>query len=248
MIAVYAAGHGVKETARLTGACEPTVQKIIRKAGIWRPRAAGPLHPLRVAEPERRCRECGIVKPTTKYEIFERGVMSRVCVGCSGDYELQAQLRRTVPRECNDCRGMLPPSEFYTPDKHTCKRCHGAKYSQWRAGHKDELKAYSLRWQRANKPKVKAAVERRRARKNGAPVVDLTIADWQSLLAEHNHCCAYCRASGVRLEKDHVVPLTRGGSHTKSNIVPACRICNASKNHRTVEEWRSGTVVPRRTG
>lgn len=36
---------------------------------------------------------------------------------------------------------------------------------------------------------------------------------------------------------DHVVPLARGGTSTKNNLVPACKECNAKKKLRTpVEE------------
>jgi hypothetical protein len=248
VLAAYAAGHGIVEVTRITGASIPTVQRLVRKAGIHRPRAAGASHPLRLAEPERRCRECGIVKPTTRFEVLRRAALSRVCVDCSGNFELQAELRKTAPRECNYCRAVLPPAEFYKPDEHTCRRCHQQKAKAWRDNHRPELKAYGLRWQRENKARVRAAVERRRARKNGAQAVDLTAGEWTAILAEHNHCCAYCGVSGARLEKEHVVPISRGGSHTKSNVVPACRSCNASKNHRTVEEWRAGVVVPRKAG
>ena len=32
-----------------------------------------------------------------------------------------------------------------------------------------------------------------------------------------------------RLEMDHITPLSKGGDHTASNIVPCCRSCNAKK-------------------
>jgi 5-methylcytosine-specific restriction endonuclease McrA len=33
------------------------------------------------------------------------------------------------------------------------------------------------------------------------------------------------------------VPLSRGGSHTASNIVPACRSCNSSKGARSLMQY-----------
>lgn len=57
---------------------------------------------------------------------------------------------------------------------------------------------------------------------------DLTYEQWQGILVRHNHCCAYCRAPKPGT-MDHVIPLSRGGSHTASNVVPACRSCNSSK-------------------
>ena len=46
--------------------------------------------------------------------------------------------------------------------------------------------------------------------------------------------CQYC---GHRAESiDHVVPRSRGGSHTWENVVAACRRCNAGKRDRLLEE------------
>jgi 5-methylcytosine-specific restriction endonuclease McrA len=50
-------------------------------------------------------------------------------------------------------------------------------------------------------------------------------------MQEHyDHCCAYCgtRAKG-HLTQDHLTPLSAGGSHTVSNVIPACRSCNSRK-------------------
>lgn len=38
--------------------------------------------------------------------------------------------------------------------------------------------------------------------------------------------------------KDHATPLSKGGSDLDRNIVDACLGCNASKNCKTVEEYR----------
>lgn len=50
------------------------------------------------------------------------------------------------------------------------------------------------------------------------------------------HECHYCGRT-TRLTKDHVIPRSRGGSDDDSNIVFACRNCNAAKGDRTPQEW-----------
>jgi len=56
--------------------------------------------------------------------------------------------------------------------------------------------------------------------------------EWETKLIEYNFCCAYCGERSVTLEKDHVIPVSKGGTDKIKNIVPACRKCNASKyNH-----------------
>jgi hypothetical protein len=50
--------------------------------------------------------------------------------------------------------------------------------------------------------------------------------------------CAYCgdtfREHG--LEREHVIPLSRGGGDTWTNVVSACRACNQTKGAKTSEE------------
>ncbi len=36
---------------------------------------------------------------------------------------------------------------------------------------------------------------------------------------------------------DHIVPIIRGGRSVRSNVVPACRECNAKKKYLLPVEW-----------
>jgi 5-methylcytosine-specific restriction endonuclease McrA len=72
----------------------------------------------------------------------------------------------------------------------------------------------------------------------------LTREQWQEIKAAHGHACAYCKRLMQRLEMDHVIPLSKGGSHTKDNIVPACRKCNAKKGNRSLNEFVSAEREP----
>ena len=53
-----------------------------------------------------------------------------------------------------------------------------------------------------------------------------------------DYTCQYCGARGVKLECDHVVPVSKGGSHDMLNLVTACISCNRSKRDLSVEEWK----------
>jgi hypothetical protein len=52
-----------------------------------------------------------------------------------------------------------------------------------------------------------------------------------------NYTCQYCGARGVRLECDHVHPVSRGGLDHPSNLVTACFSCNRSKRDKLIGEW-----------
>jgi 5-methylcytosine-specific restriction endonuclease McrA len=51
--------------------------------------------------------------------------------------------------------------------------------------------------------------------------------------------CYYCgrRVPASELTMDHKIPLSRGGTSDKSNIVPACKECNNKKKYLLPWEW-----------
>ena len=60
---------------------------------------------------------------------------------------------------------------------------------------------------------------------------------------EGEWCCAYCGEPHEQLEKDHVIPLSRGGKATYRNIVPSCKKCNVTKNDKEFLIWYLGSTV-----
>lgn len=60
------------------------------------------------------------------------------------------------------------------------------------------------------------------------------------IFSRDDYTCQYCGARGIKLECDHVHPVSRGGSHDDSNLVTACVGCNRSKRAKTVAEWKGG--------
>lgn len=121
-----------------------------------------------------------------------------------------------------------------------------------RAAHPERVAAYNREYARAHRPEInaktrtryaedptsaKAAMAARRARKAGAPVNDLTKQGWADILVQYEAECFYCGASGIPLTQDHKIPLSRGGSHTRDNVVPACVSCNSRKRAMTDIEF-----------
>ena len=65
---------------------------------------------------------------------------------------------------------------------------------------------------------------------------DLSDEQWIAIKAAWGGC-AYCGTVDGPLQRDCVLPLSRGGRYTLENIAPACRSCNASKCNDEVTGW-----------
>ena len=65
---------------------------------------------------------------------------------------------------------------------------------------------------------------------------DLTDLQWRALTDAWGGC-AYCGAADRALQRDCVLPISRGGRYTLGNVVPACGSCNMSKCNSEVTGW-----------
>lgn len=81
-----------------------------------------------------------------------------------------------------------------------------------------------------------ATYARRRKRRMSRVEHDLTDAQWFALMEAWGGC-AYCGDEAAALQKDCMLPISRGGRYTLTNVVPACRSCNASKCNIEVTTW-----------
>ncbi len=69
----------------------------------------------------------------------------------------------------------------------------------------------------------------------------------RSVFARDGHRCQYCGGAAENI--DHIVPRSKGGTHTWENVVAACRPCNNHKQdhllHETTLSLRGKPMVPR---
>lgn len=83
------------------------------------------------------------------------------------------------------------------------------------------------RWKAKNPERMAFLKARRYAREQGA-IGSHTFEQWVALKQLHRFCCAICQKR-KSLTKDHIKPLSLGGSDYISNIQPLCRNCNSRK-------------------
>jgi 5-methylcytosine-specific restriction endonuclease McrA len=92
----------------------------------------------------------------------------------------------------------------------------------------------------------RARAARRRQRRLGRVVNDLSDQEWAALKDAWNGC-AYCGATDRPLQRDCVMAISRGGRYTVDNVVPACAACNTSKCNDEVTSWLRRKRLDERT-
>jgi 5-methylcytosine-specific restriction endonuclease McrA len=60
---------------------------------------------------------------------------------------------------------------------------------------------------------------------------------WQNRIAKG--ICHWCGQTfpPAELTMDHIVPIVRGGTSSRGNLVPACKECNSRKKYLLPIEW-----------
>jgi 5-methylcytosine-specific restriction endonuclease McrA len=124
---------------------------------------------------------------------------------------------------------------FYQNNKKHCRNLEIA----WKKKNPEKAREINSRWRRSNREKVreieKQAAHRRRARLREVENT-FTKEEWQKILEYYNSKCFYCDRSDVAMTVDHFLPISKGGANAEYNIVPACHMCNSTKNdHNPLE-------------
>lgn len=170
------------------------------------------------------------------------------CLGVAGTArrgEMVATRSPSVLKRCGGCDRRLDRSEFhrdasrYDGLARRCKRCACAKARQRHAARRPEALARMREYGATSGRLVWSENRRRgRARRRKAEIRLVTEADWRRLVARYRGLCAYCKQRPWT-DRDHIIPLSRGGRHSIGNLLPACEFCNTSKHNRLLVEWRA---------
>lgn len=142
----------------------------------------------------------------------------------SAFYQAELQKRR------NELQAMWAESPEYRA------RCRDRKRAAYQVN-PAPVRERNSRWDKTEKGR-----DSRRRRDNARRAAEcgaggtISQAEWQQILNEQDNRCGCCGESfaNVRPELDHIVPISKGGSHTAGNAQALCRSCNAQKHDKTM--------------
>lgn len=108
---------------------------------------------------------------------------------------------------------------------------------RWQKAHPENMRANNHKWEQSNPDKKRERGRRRRALKHTAEGFH-TEAEVQALYQQQQGRCFHCASDlSAGFERDHWIPLSRGGSDWITNIRLLCPPCNRTKNDKLPHEW-----------
>ena len=110
------------------------------------------------------------------------------------------------------------------------KKYHKEYYQK----NKKHMNATHIKWMKVNPDKVAEANMRRlilEFNSEGSHTLD----EWAALLWYYDYKCLCCSKRGVLLERDHIIPVSKGGSFYIDNMQPLCKSCNVRKSNRFID-------------
>lgn len=173
-----------------------------------------------------------------------------------GDPTVNKKERKRGPNGdpfCGRCKLAKPVGEYSANRRRSdgiaiyCKPCSYIKKQEWRASHPEYsdpprlpelIREDGRKWRAKNPGKVRDQAALYRARKVAATVERFSV---QGIFERDGWSCHLCETQIDReltypdpmsASLDHVVPLSRGGAHSRRNCAASHLICNVRKQAR----------------
>jgi 5-methylcytosine-specific restriction endonuclease McrA len=170
------------------------------------------------------CPKCGKGGPFHKSKYTKDG-LSSWCSACYREYNHQYR-SKNIEKELERVQ-----QYHKTHLKESRERAR-----QWRKNQPEKSKEIAKRTRKNNYGRIITAKRFRRALKYGVKG-SFTNDEWENLKTEYGNRCAYCNSNSNKVYADHIIPISRGGPNDISNIVPACKSCNSSKQNKPLLLW-----------
>lgn len=180
--------------------------------------------------------------------------MSKVCSKCKlivpvGKFNKCKASSDGLRSECRDCcradcarrylinrEARIKYAKEYNKEHAEIKTKYGAEYN---ASHRDVTARNNRNWELNNHERRLALNNEYRARKLNALVEPIPEDYWQQMLDFYGVKCMYPGCSATEgLTRDHIVPLSKGGTHSLDNLQILCRPHNSGKCNHHATDYR----------
>lgn len=210
--------------------------------------------PIIIEGNQRSCPHCDQMKVFSDFQ-HKKGKPQGWCQECRKQCNLEYRRKQGQKEKkfskiengqklCMYCDKMINISEF-SPSKRGfggvsayCKRCTIEKFYK---PNKEKYKerTYKYRIEQREKYLAQHRVHQFNRKNIIKATDDGTVTEEFAKEIYATEICYFCKQQIVREERtmEHLIPLSRGGPHSASNIVMSCKSCNSSKTSKTEEEY-----------
>jgi 5-methylcytosine-specific restriction endonuclease McrA len=203
------------------------------------------------------CVHCKQIRPSESFQQYKEHP-NGWCRNCKTQLERERRLKKGIlvkrlsvirddMKSCMACNEFKPLDQFSPSKRGTggvgayCKFCFRVRYKS----SPDMGRKYAYHYRARHRERFLALHRIHQFnRKNLINVTcDDTVTDEFLIDLYSTEFCRYCQTyTDPKLRTaDHMLPLSRGGWHTASNLIMACNPCNSSKGNKTFDEfvlWR----------
>lgn len=149
-------------------------------------------------------------------------------------------------KTCRTCGITKPLTQFVRNRRQKngrgsrCLPCHREKNRQWRESNLAKHNACNRYWDQQNYLYNRWRRGAARAKAAESSVFGVNDKDMRRLV--HSACVLCGETNDITL--DHIIPISRGGSHGVGNLQPMCFWCNDNKGDELMVEYRAKWHIP----
>lgn len=203
------------------------------------------------------CKESKEVSQFTKCRGNKDGLFS-YCRSCKSTKAKQSRERnseriktyaynynRNMPQKVKD-KKRARDKKWYEKNKERIAKATRKRYEKNRdeilrkgreryQRNKQRLKGVRKKWEQNNKAVRREITTRRRTRKLNNGIFKVTNKELNKML---NSLCYICQEAKCE-HIDHIIPISKGGTHSIGNLAPSCKSCNLRKGAKLLIEVRT---------
>lgn len=250
-------GYNIKQKARLEVLVTPPISRQLNLFGRF---SAMPefYTPVSDFPTEKHCPACRHILPKDSFGKDKnrkdgRNVYCKSCVKQKSHDSYQRTLETSRHRKKQYNQRNKESLRIYSANWHQeNKERRNKQFKENRKVNREKHSAYERRWRKANPEKTRKYsrdyyqrnTEKRLedSSRRKALKLSLTVGEvnYQVIVKRDNRTCHICGEKIPRdqLHFDHIIPLSKGGSHSQDNIACAHKKCNLSKGSKIISSKR----------
>lgn len=189
---------------------------------------------MRLENGDKYCHDCGKYLPIQEF-MTGKSLNTYCCEHTNK--RARERMKKTLAEKRKDPVFVEGEKKRIREWKHQNADRNRKQCRDYYARNKEKVKGSRQRYEKAN-PEVRRNILQR-YRANLKATSDGTVTTKVLWWLYRSKKCFYCEKVTVPSERtvDHKIPISRGGEHSRDNIVMACQRCNFSKQDRTPEEF-----------